>query len=122
MLELAAIDPWILSIMQSSTTFEQGQRGKRSRTADGGDNQEWSKQRKRTKRSRLSKNGKESFEQQPTGEAHVEEDAVGTSLIGTTELKQQNPKQLHKTSEWSLSRASGGRFTNMNPIFTPDGQ
>lgn len=86
---------------------------------DEGDNQEWNKQRKRSKRSRLSKDAKEGFGQPPAG---GDEDAVGSTLIATAEKKQKKPKQLQGPSGWSLSRAGGGRFTDMDPIFTPDGQ
>lgn len=104
--------------MQSSSS-QHGQRGKRTRIADEGDSQEWNKQRKRSKRSRLSKDGKEGLGQQP---ADGEEDAVGSSLIATAEKKQKKPKKPQESVGWSLSRAGGGRFTNMEPIFTPDGQ
>ena len=102
--------------MQSSQ--QHGQKGKRTRPADEGDNQEWSKQRKRSKRSRLSKDGKEGFGQLSAGGAPAKEGVV----VSAAESKQRIAKRSQETPGWSLSRAGGGRLTNMDPIFTPDGR
>ncbi|KAK2754741.1 hypothetical protein FQN54_006874 [Arachnomyces sp. PD_36] len=107
--------------MQSPITPQRGQTGKRTRTVDEVDNQDTSKQRKRSKRSRLSENGKEGFGQRVAGDAQGKGDSTSTSLVKTAESGQQNSNQSEALG-WTLSRGGGGRFSDMDAIFTEDGQ